>query len=71
MNAADIDKIIHNNALSIYEGGIEPLGKYKNSILFWQIETVLKKHGYELHTPIRELSEEALTDTCMVIPDNR
>lgn len=55
-------KIIPNNALSIYEGGIEPLGKYKNSILFWQIETVLKKHGYELHTPIRELSEEALTD---------
>ena len=62
VNAADIDKIIPNNALSIYEGGIEPLGKYKNSILFWQIETVLKKHGYELHTPIRELSEEALTD---------
>ena len=62
VNAADIDKVIPNNALSIYEGGIEPLGKYKNSILFWQIETVLKKHGYELHTPIRELSEEALTD---------
>ena len=62
VNAADIDKIIPNNALSIYEGGIEPLGDFKNRILFWQIETVLKKHGYELHTPIRELSEEALTD---------
>lgn len=62
VTAVDIDKIIPNNALSIYEGGIEPLGKYKNSILFWQIETVLKKHGYELHTPIKELSEEALTD---------
>ena len=60
--AVDLDKIIPNNTLSIYEGGIEPLGKYKNSILFWQIETVLKKHGYELHTPIKELSEEALTD---------
>lgn len=59
---SDLDKIIPNNTLSIYEGGIEPLGKYKNSILFWQIETVLKKHGYELHTPIKELSEEALTD---------
>ena len=34
----------------------------KIAFFFWQIETVLKKHGYELHTPIRELSEEALTD---------
>lgn len=62
ITAVDIDKIIPNNSLSIYEGGIEPLGKYKNSILFWQIETVLKKHGYELRTPIRELSDEAVTD---------
>ncbi|MEG1737490.1 MAG: excinuclease ABC subunit UvrA [Odoribacter sp.] len=62
INAVDIEKIIPNNLLSIYEGGIEPLGKYKNSILFWQIDTVLKKHGYELRTPINELSDEALTD---------
>ena len=62
VSAVDIDKIIPNNKLSIYEGGIEPLGKYKNSILFWQIETVLKKHGFELHTPIADLSEEALTE---------
>lgn len=62
VSAVDTDKIIPNKKLSIYEGGIEPLGKYKNSILFWQIETVLKKHGFELHTPIADLSEEALTD---------
>ena len=62
VTAVDLNKIIPENKLSIYEGGIEPLGKYKNSILFWQIETVLKKHGYTLHTPIKELSEEALTD---------
>ena len=62
INAVDIKKIIPDLALSVYEGGIEPLGRYKNSILFWQIETVLKKHGYELHTPIQDLSEEALTD---------
>ncbi len=64
----DLDKIIPDNALSIYEGGIEPLGKYKNSILFWQIETVLKKHGFELHTPIKDLSEEALTDVLYGYP---
>lgn len=62
VSAVDIDKIIPNRKFSIYEGGIEPLGKYKNSILFWQIETVLKKHGFEMHTPIADLSEEALTD---------
>ena len=66
--AVDLDKIIPDNALSIYEGGIEPLGKYKNSILFWQIETVLKKHGFELHTPIKDLSEEALTDVLYGYP---
>lgn len=62
VNAVDIEKIIPDNNLSIYEGGIEPLGKYKNSILFWQVETVLKKHGFELRTAINDLSEEALTD---------
>ncbi len=62
LNVVDINKIIPDDKLSIYEGGIEPLGKYKNSIFFWQIETVLQKHGFELSTPIKELSEEALTD---------
>lgn len=62
VNAVDIDKIVPDNSLSIYEGGIVPLGKYKNGILFWQIDTVLKKHGFDLHTPIVDLSEEALTD---------
>lgn len=68
VSTVDIDKIIPNNKLSVYEGGIEPLGKYKNSILFWQIETVLKKHGFELHTPILDLSEEALTDVLYGYP---
>ncbi len=62
VSSADLKKIIPNGSLSIYAGGIEPLGKYKNNLFFWQIDTVLKKHGFELHTPINELSEEALTD---------
>ena len=68
INVVDINKIIPNDKLSVYEGGIEPLGKYKNSILFWQIETVLQKHGFELNTPINELSEEALTDVLYGYP---
>lgn len=62
VTAVDFEKIIPDPSLSIYEGGILPLGKYKNSILFWQIDTVLKKYGANLNTPIRDLSEEALTD---------
>lgn len=68
VSTVDIDKIIPNNKLSVYEGGIEPLGKYKNSILFWQIETVLKKHGFDLNTSIQDLSEEALTDVLYGYP---
>ncbi|MDE5612218.1 MAG: excinuclease ABC subunit UvrA [Odoribacter sp.] len=68
VTAVDLEKIIPNNALSVYDGGIEPLGKYKNSMLFWQIETVLKKHGFELRTPIKDLSEEALTDVLYGYP---
>ncbi len=35
-------------SLSIYEGGIAPLGKYKNQMIFWQIESLLEK--YDLDT---------------------
>lgn len=56
------DKIIPNDSLSIYAGGIVPLGKYKGSLIFYQIETILKKHGADIKQPIRDLPEEALTD---------
>lgn len=62
ITVVDMKKMIPNDKLSIYNGGIEPLGKYKNNILFWQIETVLKKHGYDIKTPICEFSEEVLGD---------
>ncbi|MCM1030706.1 MAG: excinuclease ABC subunit UvrA [Oscillibacter sp.] len=62
ITAVDLDKIVPDKSLSVYEGAILPLGKYKNSILFWQIDTILKKHGADLHTPIQNLPEDALTD---------
>lgn len=68
VSTVDMDKIIPDKELSIYAGGIEPLGKYKNSILFWQIDTVLKKHNFDLRTPIRDLSDEALTDVLYGYP---
>ncbi len=68
ITAVDLDKIVLDKSLSVYEGAILPLGKYKNSILFWQIDTVLKKHGADLHTPIQNLPENALTDVLYGYP---
>ncbi|WP_251619858.1 excinuclease ABC subunit UvrA [Odoribacter lunatus] len=68
ITAVDLDKIVPDKSLSIYEGGILPLGKYKNGILFWQIDTVLKKCGADLKTPIEDLSEEALTNVLYGYP---
>ena len=62
VNEVAMEKIIPDNSLSIHAGGILPLGKYKASLIFYQIETILKKHGADIKQPIRDLPEEALTD---------
>ncbi len=61
ISAIDIDKIIPNNNISIYAGGIIPLGKYKNSLIFWQIEAIARKYSFNLKTPIKDIPEEALS----------
>lgn len=58
----DREKVIPNPDLSIYDGGIDPLGKYKNSRIFWQIEAICKSYGMSLKTPIKDLPEEAVED---------
>lgn len=62
VNLVDRLKIIPDDSLSIYEGGIVPLGKYKNSMIFWQIEAICQKYGHTIKTSIKDLSEEALND---------
>lgn len=62
VNIVDREKIIPNPALSIHEGGIVPLGKYKNSMIFWQIDAICKKYGVTIKTPIKNLPEEAMND---------
>ena len=62
VNIVDREKVIPNPSLSIKAGGISPLGKYRNSMVFWQIQALLEKYGYNLDTPISQLSEEALSD---------
>lgn len=62
VNVVDEDKVIPNKNLSIYEGGIVPLGKYKNSMIFWQIEAICQLYGCTIKTPIKDLPIEAIND---------
>lgn len=62
VNQIDMDKIVPKPQLSIYAGGIAPLGKYKNSLFFWQIEAICEKYGVTIKSPIKDLPEEAIQD---------
>lgn len=62
VNQIDMDKIVPKPNLSIYAGGIVPLGKYKNSLFFWQIEAICEKYDVTIKTPIKDLPEEAVND---------
>ena len=62
VNLLDMDKIVPDPSLSIYSGGIVALGKYKNSLIFWQIEALCQKHGVTIKTPIRDIPEEAMDE---------
>lgn len=62
VNVVDEAKVIPDPSKSIYAGGIEALGRYRNSMVFWQIEAICKLYGCTLKTPIRDLPREALND---------
>ena len=60
--AISIDKVIPDRSLSIQDGAIIPLGKGKNSMIFWEIEALLDKYEATLKTPVSELPDEAIDD---------
>ena len=73
INEIDLDKVIPNKQATIREGGIVPLGKYKNQMIFWQVEAILKKFERQrvgeqssgmcdLNTPIAEIPDDAMTE---------
>ncbi len=62
VNEIDINKIMPDMKLSIKQGGIIPLGKYKNQMIFWQIDAILEKYSCDLNTPINEIQEEAMNE---------
>ena len=62
INQIDFQKIIPNSELSVFQGGIVPLGKYRNVLIFWQIEAILKKYDCDIKTPLKDVPEEALDE---------
>lgn len=60
ISSIDESKLIPDRSLSIRKGGIEPLGKYRNVWIFWQIEAIAEKNGFTLDTPISDIPEDAL-----------
>ena len=62
VNIIDKDKIMPDPSLSIRNGGISTLGKYKNSLIFWQIQAICEKYGASLDTPLNQMPDEAIDD---------
>ncbi|MBR5326306.1 MAG: excinuclease ABC subunit UvrA, partial [Prevotella sp.] len=62
INQIDLAKVIPDRKQNIHDGGIVPLGKYKNQMIFWQIDAILKKYECDVKTPIEDIPEEALRE---------
>lgn len=62
INLIDMKKVIPNDKLSIKEGAVTPLGKYKNQLIFWQIEAILKQYDCGITTPVRDIPAETLNE---------
>ena len=62
INQIDLDKVIPNRKENIHNGAIVPLGKYKNQMIFWQIDAILQKYECDLKTKIEDIPEEALNE---------
>lgn len=60
LNEVDLDKIVPDADAHIYNGGFAPVGKFKNTLIFWQLEAIGEKYGFTLKTPIREIPDEAM-----------
>ena len=62
VNLVDVDKIIPDRSKSIYDGAVTALGKYRNSMVFWQIDAICNLYGCDIKTPVDKLPEEAVND---------
>ncbi len=57
---ANISKIIPDRSKSIRKGAIEPIGNYRSSLIFWQLEAIAQKYSFTLETPVEDIPKEAM-----------
>ena len=62
VSVIDREKVCPRPELSIKDGALEPLGKYKNALIFWEIEAVLAQYDCSLTTPVQDIPEEAMNE---------
>ena len=62
VNEIDLKKVIPDQELSIHDGAIVPLGKYKNQMIFWQIDALLQKYELDIKTPVSQIPQEAMDE---------
>ena len=62
INMIDLEKVMPDKKQNIHDGGIAPLGKYKNQMIFWQVEAILKKYECDLKTPLQDIPDEVLQE---------
>ena len=70
INEIELAKVIPNKDISIYEGAIVPLGKYKNQMVFWQIDAILQKYDCDIKTKVNEIPEDAINEVLYGSLDN-
>ena len=69
VNLIDVNKVIPDRALSVRDGGIAPLGKYKNQMIFWQMEALLERYDCTLDTPLSAVPDEAVDEILNGCPE--
>ena len=62
VSRVDVEKVVPDRSLSVYDGALAPLGKYRRSSIFQQIEAVLARYDADLKTPVEQLDDEAIDE---------
>ena len=58
----DVDKVVPDRSLSVKEGGIAPLGKSRQAMIFWEIQAILQNYGCDLDTPLSQVPDDAIDE---------
>ena len=62
VNQIDIDKVIPDKKMSIHEGAIVPLGKWKNQMVFWQIDALMHQYGLDIKSPVADIPDDCMQE---------